>query len=1003
LQRKPKLLIMTVNRLLAKSTLLTSVLILAALVGIAQTRQISGKVTDSKDGSAVSNASVTLKGTKTGTTTDASGNFKLSVSGSSAVLIVSSVGFNKIEVPVGEQSVVQVSLVAASAALTEVVVVGYGTQRKKDLTGAVATVSSKDFVKGAIQTPEQLIAGKVAGVQITPNNGSPGSGSVIRIRGGASLSASNDPLIVIDGVPVDNGGVAGSANPLNLINPSDIETFTILKDPSAAAIYGSRASNGVILITTKKGKKGKLKWNFGAQAFLQTPSGKVDILSADQIRRIINEKGDADEIAALGTSNTNWQDEIYQNALAQDFNLSVSGAAIGGKWPFRLSGGYLNQDGILRTGNFKRMTGAFNLSPSFLNNKLKVDVNLKLSKTSNVFADEGAIGNAVTFDPTKPIRSTSNRYGGYWEWLDNDGLPNQLSNRNPVALLDGNLRSNSSDVLRSIGNIQLDYQLPFVKGLRVNVNYGYDFSRGRGVSLVSDSAATNYRGGGSFSPYAGERTNTVYDVYLNYVKEIKSIRSKIDLMAGHGRQKFNNYTFNPPYGRRFNGDTVPGTKQEFLNNGNPGFLLISYYGRLNYTLADKYVLTLNLRTDGSSKFYKGGRWGIFPGGALAWRVSEEAFLKNSKVISDLKLRVGYGVTGQQDGISFFGYVPSYGISNNQALYQFGDQYVNMFRPSAYFEQLSWETTTNINAAVDFGLFSNRITGTFEAFVRKTENLLSEVPVPAGANFSNRILKNVGNIESQGFEITLNATPVKTKNLEWSIGANLTYVEPKITKLLDNPDPKFKGIPVGGISGGTGNTIQRQQVGQRPNTFFVHKQVYDANNKPIEGLYEDLNRDGIINENDLYLYQNPAARYFLGFTSNLSYKRVSFGFVMRANIGNYMYNNFASNTGARNNIYNTTTKAIQNGSVDYLNTNFQNPQFFSDYYIQNASFLRMDNISFGYDVGEIAKGARLRISANIQNAFVITEYKGLDPEIFGGVDNNIYPRPRTYVLGLNLDF
>jgi iron complex outermembrane receptor protein len=992
---------MTLKRMLARSGALFLMLLVVALNGFAQGRTVTGKVTDSKDGSGVPNASVTVKGTSTGTTTDASGNFRLSVSGNDAVLVITSVGFNRLEVPVGSQSQLTISLTSSSAALGEVVVVGYGTQRKKDLTGAVATVSSKDFVKGALQTPEQLIAGKVAGVQITPNSGAPGSGSTIRIRGGASLNASNDPLIVIDGVPVDNGGIAGTANPLNMINPNDIETFTILKDPSAAAIYGSRASNGVILITTKKGKKGQLKWNFGAQAFLQTPAAKVDILSASEFDKLIREKGTPSQIAQLGKSATDWQDEIYQNALGQDYNLSVNGAMFDGKWPFRLSGGYVNQDGILQPGNWKRLSGAINLSPSFLKNKLKVDLNLKMANTWSEFADEGAIGNAVSFDPTKPIRSGNNRYGGYWEWLDNSGLPMQLSNRNPLGLLDRNLRMNDGQSFRSIGNIQFDYQIPFIKGLRANLNLGYDFSRGQGVDQQTDSAASNYRVQGFYAPYFSERKNLLYDFYLNYASDIKSINSRIDFMVGHGRQDFTFYGFNNP-GRRFNGDTIPNTNPVFINNGYPGYLLISYYSRLNFTIANKYVITLNARTDGSSKYYPGGRWGFFPGGAVAWRINEENFLQNSKVVSDLKLRVGYGVTGQQDGIAFYGYLPNYGISNNQAQYQFGNSFVNMFRPSAYFEQLRWETTTNINAGIDFGFADNRITGTLEGFIRKTKDLLSVVPVPAGANFSNQLLKNVGNIESRGLELTLNVIPVRNDNVEWSIGANITYVVPEITKLLDNPDPNFKGIPVGGISGGTGNTIQRHLVGQRPNTFFVYKQIYDANNNPIEGLYEDLNRDGIINENDLYLYQNPAARYFLGINSNINIKRFSAGFVMRGNIGNYMYNNFASDRGVLRNFINPLG-FLANGSSDYLNTGFANNQYFSDYYIQNASFLRMDNINIGYDAGEIAKGVRLRLSANVQNAFIITKYTGLDPEVFGGIDNTIYPRPRTFVFGLNLDF
>lgn len=989
---------MTLHRLLARAGAMALMLMVLAMNVFAQGKTVTGKVTDSKDGTPVANASVTIKGTSRGTTTDAGGNFRIAVDNNNAVLVISSVGFTAYELTVGAQTDLAISLSAAQGTLNEVVVVGYGTQRKRDLSGSVATVSSKDFVKGALQTPEQLIAGKVAGVQITPNSGAPGSGSRIRIRGGASLNASNDPLIVIDGVPVDNGGIAGATNPLNLINPNDIETFTILKDPSAAAIYGSRASNGVILITTKKGKKGKTRFNFSAQGFVQTPAGKVDVLTADDVRSIVNAKGTASQVALLGKESTDWQDQVFRNAFAQDFNLSATGAFGQGKFPFRLSGGYLNQDGILKTGNFQRMTGALNLSPSFFNNKLKVDLNLKGSRTTNAFANEGAIGNAITFDPTKPITSSSKRYGGFWEWTDPDGLPTQLSNRNPVGLL--NNRENTSEVYRSIGNIQFDYQLPFVKGLRANLNLGYDVSQGDGINIVSDSAADTYRRKGINNRYYQQRNNKLMDFYFNYTSNIKAINSRVDVTAGTGYQDFEFYSYNFP-DRRFNGDIIANSEPEFISQA-PGYTLISYYGRLVYSLANKYTLTVNARTDGSSRFSKSTRWGFFPSAAIAWQLSEENFLKNSKVVSNLKLRAGYGVTGQQDGIAFYGYIPVYGISNDQARYQFGNTYYNMLRPGAYDADLRWETTTNINAAVDFGFIENRINGTLEGFIRKTEDLLSGVPIAAGSNFTNQLLTNVGNIASKGFEVTVNAVPVRNKKVEWEIGANFTYVVPEITNLLVNPDPNFTGIPWGGISGGTGNTIQRQIVGQRPASFYVYKQVYDANNKPIEGLYEDMNRDGIINEKDLYIYQNPEARYFLGITSNVTVDRFSAGFVMRGSIGNYMYDNVNANMGVYRQVVNPLG-FLANGTKDYLNTGFVNNQYFSDYYIKNASFLRMDNINFGYDAGEIYKNVRLRITANIQNVFVITKYGGLDPEISGGIDNTIYPRPRTYVLGLNFDF
>jgi TonB-dependent starch-binding outer membrane protein SusC len=983
---------MTPKRFFIRVGALLLMLMMMVQLGFAQSRTVTGKITDSKDGTPVPNASVTVKGTDRGTSTDAAGNFRISVDNNNAVLVITSVGFSRLEVAVGAQADVNISLNATSANLNEVVVVGYGTQRKRDLTGAVATVSSKDFVKGAIQTPEQLIAGKVAGVQITSNNGAAGAGSQIRIRGGASLNASNDPLVVIDGLPVDNG------NALSLINPNDIETFTLLKDPSAAAIYGSRASNGVIIITTKKGKKGKIKLNFNAQGFVQTPIKNTDVLNADEFRSVLTNAASSDGsftsiVAKLGKSNTNWQDEIYRSAIGQDYNLSATGAVMNGKLPFRLSGGFLNQDGILKTDNF--------------NDKLKVDFNFKMARTVNADANFGAVGGAVTFDPTQEVRTNSNRFGGYFEWLDNTGRPLANAGRNPVALL--NLRDHSREQFRTIGNIQFDYSVPFVKGLRLNLNLGQEFQNQRGTFVGTDSAAANYPSIGGKGGYRNtsylERRNRLLDFYINYVKDIKSINSRVDFTAGHGTQEYFYYNYNAPnyyYDGTLNGTypvRVADNSDEI--NGDNGYMLISYYGRLNYSLAGKYVFTFNGRADGSSRFGNDNRWGFFPSAAFAWRINEESFLKNSKVISDLKFRAGYGVTGQQDIPGLYPYLAVYNQSNNNGLYQFGNTFYNRLGPVEYDPNIKWETTENINLALEYGLFDNRVTGILEVFSRKTKDLVSVVPVPLGANFANSLLTNVGNIESKGFEVTMNFVPVRNKDMQWDFGFNVTYANPKITKLLINDDPNFVGNRHSILGGSIGTPARIDAINQRPGSFYMYQQIYDQNNKPIEGLFEDRNRDGIVNEKDLRVFKPADAPVFLGINSSFTYKQFNAGFVMRGSIGNYVFNNVAMQYGVLNQAKLGAVAA--NIHRSYLTTGFVTKRELSDYYVENGSFLRLDNINFGFNAGNVAKNVNLRITANIQNVFLITKYSGLDPEVNGGLDNNIYPRPRTYVLGVNLDF
>ena len=1010
------------------------VLLLFSLAGFAQDKVITGKVTDST-GKGIPGVSVSVKGQPSrGTTTIENGNYSLSVPANATTLVFSSVGYGYREVNISGATA-NITLATTSGSLNEVVVIGYGTTRKKDLTGSVTAITSKDFNKGAITTPEQLIAGKVAGVQITSNGGAPGSGSTIRIRGGASLNASNNPLIVIDGVPVDNGGISGAANPLSLINPNDIESFNILKDASATAIYGSRASNGVIIITTKKGKSGKAKFNFTSQNSLSTLPKEADVLSPSEFRAYVNAHGTPAQIALMGKSSTNWQDEIYDNAFSTDNNISVAGSYK--KLPYRVSFGYLNQDGILRTGNLNRKSASVTLNPLLFNNHLKIDLNLKGSINNTRFADEGAIGNAVRFDPTQPVTTNSPRFGGYFEWLDPNSTTGlrKLSPLNPVGLLEQ--RQDKSEVKRSIGNIQFDYKLHFFPDLHVNVNLGYDVSKGEGTIFIPDSAASSYKRspdakhGGVRNEYLQKKSNTLLETYLNYVKDIKSINSRIDVIAGYSYQDFLTTVYNArkdPNGRLYQKadrslDTIATTGQRytsFSDRTTDGFLisfpkfpfdkpenrLISFFGRVNYSYKNKYLITGTLRRDGSSRFSEDNRWGLFPSAAFAWKIKEEDFLKRSNTLSDLKLRIGYGETGQQDGIANYDYIPRYSISNGQAQYQFGSAYYDMYRPSGYNPNLKWEQTATYNVGLDYGFLNNRITGTVDVYLKKTSDLLSVVDQPAGTNFSNKILANIGNMENRGIEFTVNAQPVRSRSFTWDLGFNITYNKNEITKLTFATDPKFPGNLVGGIAGGVGSTVQIHSVGYSKSSFFVYKQIYDKAGKPIEGLFEDRNRDGLINVDDLYRYKSPDPKVFLGAFSNFSYKKWDGGFSLRANIDNYMYNNRFSNTGVQRNIIDPLG-FLANGSRSLLETNFTgsgDKYLLSDYYVENASFLRMDNINIGYNAGEIiSKNTNLRIGANVQNVFTVTKYKGLDPEVSGGIDNNFYPRPRVYNLSLNFNF
>ncbi len=985
--------------------------LLVCLQVAAQNRVITGKVMDSKTGLPVVNASVVIRGGGSGTQTLNDGSFKLNVSADAKYLVVSSVGFGTQQVEFNK-SAVEVQLVSADAALTDVVVVAYGTRKKSDLTGAVTSISAKDFQKGNIASSEQLLQGKVAGLQITSGGGSAGGGSRIRIRGGASLNASNDPLIVIDGIPIEGNGIAGSANLLNTINPNDIESMSVLKDASATALYGSRASNGVIIITTKKGSSGKVKYNFNTQQSLSVIAKQIEVLTGDQVRNIVN----ADAAATgnniykniLGTANTDWQAQIYRQPVTTDNNLSASGSI--GKIPFRASVGFLSQQGILKTDQFERYSSSLNLTPKFFNNDLSVNVALKAVQTKNQFADGGAVGSAASFDPTQPI-FRGNKWGGYYEWLQADGNPIDLANRNPLALL--RLRDNRSTVNRFIGNVQLDYKLRFFPDLHVLVNLGVDHSNGMGNDNIDSASATNHRTGGRRTFYEQGKSNYLADVSLFYTKDLPALRSKVDVLVGHSYQDFITNVKNYP-AKSYRAitdpanpqkrDTIQGSEPTFLTD-KPQYRLESYFARVNLTIADFYLLTGSLRRDASSKFSADTRVGYFPSFAAAWKIKDQ-FFRGSNVLTDFKARFGYGITGQQDGIGFYSYLPRYSVSNLSASSQFGNSFFTYLRPEGYDPTIKWETTTTINLGLDFAFFNNRVTGSVDVYQKKTKDLLSTVPVAPGANFVNQITTNVGNLENKGIELSVNTVPIRNSVVTWELGFNYTYNETKITNLLKQNDPNFKGIDVGGIGGGTGNNIGKFAVGYAPYVFNVYKQAYDkATGKPIEGLYEDVNRDGKVDNNDRYFYKKPAPDVLLGFSTQLSYKQLTIGLTGHGALGNYLYNNYFSGAGVLRSIKNPIN-FVGNASTDLLNTGFQNNQLLSDYYIENGSFFRLDNINFGYNVGRVFKNtANMRLTANVQNVFLITKYRGLDPEVASdsGVDGNIYPRPRVFSAGVNLDF
>ncbi len=962
----------------------------------AQTRTVRGEVTDAQNGEPLIGATVTAEGTPGGTVTDLDGNFTLQVTAATKKVKVSYIGY--IEKVVDLTDRMTVKLEPESQTLADVVVIGYGTARKSDLTGSVATVKAKDFNKGLIASPEQLINGKVSGVQIMSNSGSASAGSTIRVRGGASLNASNDPLIVLDGVPLEQGGISGnSSNFLSMINPSDIESMTVLKDASSTAIYGSRASNGVIIITTKKGQQGGLKINFSTTNSVQTRAQMVDMLGYDDFVNTINTYGTDNQKSLLGNAHTDWNDEVYRTAFGTDNNLSLSGSI--GKWlPFRASVGYYNQSGLVRKDNVERWTGNVVLTPSFFQDHLKLTVNLKGTLNNNSFNNGSAVWAAATFNPTIPVFSGNSNYGGYNEALDADGYPVNAGVRNPRGLVD--LYSSESQVRRFIGSVDVDYKVHFLPDLKLHATLGADYAKGDGTIYVPTYAAQAYNKDESLAGYdyqygPQKNENRLLTLYANYAKYFENIKSNVDVTAGYDYQYWKSST--PSYLTK----SAQGTTLSTVKASDYRHTLLSYYGRVNYSFDGRYLLTATVRRDASSRFSKDNRWGTFPSVALGWTLTQEPWLKDQQVVSNLKLRASYGVTGQQDGIGNYNYLPVYTSSVTGAEALINGQYITTYRPEAYVEDLKWETTTSWNFGLDFGFLDGHLGGSMDFYTRKTKDLLASVPTAAGTNFSKTILTNVGNVDSKGVEVTLNATPVQTKDWEWNLSYNFTWQQMKVKNLSLVEGGSQTNVKVGP----TIDAYQFQVLseGYEPYMFYVYHQLYDKETgKPIEGAYADLNGDGEINESDLYRYHSPAPKYIMGLTTSLRYKQLTLGMSFRANIDNYVYNGMGMSTGAFETVsYNNSQ--LNNLNASFLKTGFKTRQYLSDYYVENASFLKLDNLSLSYNVGKICKWASLTVSAMVQNVFTITGYSGTDPEVPNGMDNSFYPRPRTYSISLGFEF
>jgi iron complex outermembrane receptor protein len=996
-------------------------------LALAQTG-VKGTITDAS-GVPLYNASVLVEGQGKGAVSNEKGYYEISgLKAGTYKLIFKYMGFNpqtdEVTIVANQMITNDFQFASKVQETGDIVVIGYGTQRTKDLTGSATIINEKNFVQGSLASPEQLVMGKVAGLKVTSNDGAPGSGSTLRLRGGTSINASNDPLIVVDGVPLDNGGIAGAANPLSLINPNDIASFVVLKDASATAIYGSRAANGVILITTKRGSAANdVKVVLDSKTSVSTIAKYFDVLSADSLRSLVNTIGTLQQQNLLGDASTDWQREVFRRSLVTDNNVSITGGIK--NFPYRLSVGNRIDNGILKRDQFQRTSVSLNMNPSLLDKTLQIEANMKYVQTGSFFANRGALG-AAFFDPTQPVYSGSEAFGGYFEWTDNN-KPNVLSARNPLGLIEQS--TDKSRVNRAIANAKLTYNLPSLPNLKAVVNVGGDYSEGTGYTNTPASSAAGFYTQGRYTEYRTSKSNKLFESYLNYNSGTRWSNQTLDVTAGYSYQDWDTESPNNPAWNEAQDSIIePATAFPFYTRN----VLMSYYGRAIYNLNGKYVVNVSVRRDGSSRFSPETRWGIFPAASAAWIISEEAFMKNASKINMLKLRAGWGVTGQQDGIGDYAYIGNYFQGATTAQYAFGGQYYQVLRPAGFDASLKWETTTSYNIGLDFGFKNDRFSGSIDVYQKDTKDLLATVPVPAGTNFTNEILTNVGSMQNRGIEVSLNTGLVATKDmrLDWSV--NATYNKNEVMKLSQVVDTTSPGVLIGGIAGGIGNTIQAHQLGYPTYTFFVLQQQYDSQGRVIEvgsqseidmngdgnitaadkwkdtNAFVDQNGDGIINVKDRYYAGQAAPKMFFGTALNFQYKKWYAGLSARAELGATIYNNIHSNSATFQTV-DGTKKYLNNISSLYYQDEVQRTtanQLMSDHYLESANFLRMDFINLGYNFGKLGFSkdkVGLNVNLVVQNAFVLTKYSGQDPEIGSGIDNNFYPRPRVYSINLTFDF